>query len=180
MRLLAVPMLNFVTPIALATVDPTLTLSAISTVGSANDGAVNVNVSALTHLTSALVEAAEGGVNMQNQFSSSHPSLLSAFNITGSLTELEPTLVDSANAVASEDNFNELRYGLINAGIMSALFSGQNNASNIMSTSLASAVNDLVANDGALLVNQDENVDGFELSLADVLNGASEAAKCGR
>lgn len=165
----------FRAPIALATVDPTLILSAISTVGSANNGAVNVNISALTHLTSALIEAAEGGVNAQS-IQQQSSIIANAFNVSGSLTELEPTLVDSASAVASEDNFNELRYGLINSGIMSALFSGQSNASNIMSTSLASAVNDLIANDGALLINQDENVDGFELSLVDVLNGAGEAA----
>ena len=59
---------------------------------------------------------------------------------------------------------------------MSALYSGHNSSENVLSGNLTNAINDLITNDGALLVNQDENVDGFELSLVDVLDGASAAA----
>lgn len=166
---------SFGTPIALASIDPTLTLSAISTVGSDNGGEANVNVSALTHLTAALIEADEDGVNgesIQEQSS----IIANTFNITGSLTELEPTIVDDPAAVAGEDNFDELRYGLINSGIMSALFAGESASNSVLSTNLASAVDDIVANGGALLVNQDDELDGFELSLVDVLEGAGQAA----
>jgi hypothetical protein len=165
----------FGAPIALATVDPTLILSAISTVGSDNGGQANVNVSALTHLTTALVEADADGVNdesIQEQSS----IIANTFSITGSLTELEPTTVDNATAVAGEDDFNELRYGLINSGIMSALFAGESASANVLSGNLASAINDLVAHNGALLINQDDSIDGFELSLVDVLEGAGQAA----
>ena len=166
---------SFGTPIALATVDPTLTLSAISTVGSDNDGEANINVSALTHLTAALIEADEDGVNSES-IQEQSSIIANTFSITGSLTELEPTIVDDPAAVAGEDNFDELRYGLINSGIMSALFAGESASNSVLSTNLASAVDDIVANGGALLVNQDNELDGFELSLVDVLEGAGQAA----
>jgi len=162
-------------PIALSTVDPTLVLSAISTVGTDNAGAANVNVSALTHLAAALIEADDAGVSsasIQTQSS----VIANAFNIMGSLTELEPTAVENAASVADEDNANELRYGLINAGIMNALFSGETNANGVLSGRLSEVVDDLVEHDGALLVNQDEADEGFELSLVEVLDGAGAAA----
>jgi hypothetical protein len=162
-------------PIALATVDPTLVLSAISAVGTDNAGAANVNVSALTHLATALIEADESGVNttsIQTQSS----LIANAFNIMGSLTELEPTAIENAASVAGEDNADELRYGLINAGIMSAMFSGEQNANGVLSGRLAEVVEDLIAHDGALLVNQDDENEGFELSLVEVLDGAGQAA----
>ncbi len=167
--------ISFGSPIPLSTIDPNLTLLAITSVGTENNGNTIVNVSALTHLSAALIEADEDGVNadsIQEQSS----IIANSFNLSGNLTQLEPTTVDNPTAVASEDNFAELRYGLINSGIMSALFSGHSASENVLSGNLTNAVNDLVANDGALLVNQDENVEGFELSLIDVLDGASAAA----
>jgi len=162
--------------IALATVDPTLVLSAISTVGASNDGSANVNVSALTHLAVALIEADDAGVTTES-IQTQSSVVASAFNIMGSITELEPTAVDSASAVAGEENADELRYGLINAGIMAALFSGEEDgATAVLSEKLAEVAADLVEHDGALLVNQDENNEGFELSLVEVLDGAGDAA----
>jgi len=161
--------------IALATVDPTLILSAMSTVGTANNGETNINVSALTHLAAALIEADANGVStdtIQTQSS----VIANAFNIMGSITELEPTTIDNAAAVANEDNTDELRYGLINAGIMAALFSGEEDANAVLSEKLAEVVEDLIEHDGALLVNQDDADEGFELSLVDVLDGAGDAA----
>ncbi len=180
-------------PIALATVDPSLVLSAISTVGSDNgevpslmldhhtivnlNGAAlaNINVSALTHLAAALIEADDSGVSAES-IQTQSSLIANAFNIMGSLTQLEPTAIEDAIRVAGEDNANELRYGLINAGIMSALFSGEQNANGVLSGRLAEVVEDLIAHDGALLVNQDEADEGFELSLVEVLDGAGEAA----
>jgi hypothetical protein len=161
--------------IALASVDPALVLSAMSTVGTANNGEANVNVSALTHLAAALIESDVGGVSAET-IQTQSSVIANAFNIMGSITELEPTTVDNAAAVANEDNANELRYGLINAGIMAALFSGEEDASAVLSEKLAEVVEDLVDHNGAFLVNQDAADEGFELSLVEVLDGAGEAA----
>jgi hypothetical protein len=162
-------------PIALSTVDPTLVLSAISTVGTNNAGTANVNVSALTHLAAALIEADDAGVSAES-IQSQSSVIANTFNIMGSLTELEPTAVENAASVVGEDNANELRYGLINAGIMNALFSGKTNANGVLSARLSEVVDDLIEHDGALLVNQDEADEGFELSLVEVLDGAGAAA----
>lgn len=162
-------------PIALSTVDPSLVLSAISSVGSANEGSANVNVSALTHLAAALIEADDNGVSAES-IQTQSSVIANAFNIMGSLTELEPTAIESAASVAGEDNVDELRYGLINSGIMSALFSGEQTAEGLLSARLSEVVDDIVEHEGALLVNQDDNDEGFELSLVEVLDGAGEAA----
>ena len=156
--------------INLTETDPSFKLSAISVVDENSNGAVKTNVSALTHLTAQLIENDSTGINATSvqQHSS---AIANAFRIEGSLTSLEPTAVESAADAAAEDNANELRYGLINAGIMSALFSGETTQTGVLSTKLAAAVADLVANDGAFLVNQDADAE-FELSLKDVLQGA--------
>jgi hypothetical protein len=161
--------------IALATVDPTLVLSAISTVGSDNAGTANVNISAVTHLAAALIEADESGVSETTI--QAHSSIIAnAFNIMSSLKALEPTAVENATSVAGEDNVNELRYGLINAGIMSVLFAGQENTTGVLSDRLADVIEDIVEHNGALLVHQDDNDEGFELSLVEVLDSAGDVA----
>lgn len=163
--------------IALATVDPGFTLSAISDVAEGSEGGVKVHVSALTHLAASLIEsesaiAGEANAALVQEQSS---IIANAFGITGSLTELEPTKVESAADVSGEDNEDELRYGLINAGVMAALFSGETDGVNVLSGKLAEIATDLVANDGEFLANQDED-EGFELAIVDVLEGAGETA----
>ena len=160
--------------IDLTAADPDFKLAAISVVDPESEGDVKVNVSALTHLASELIEASQAGVTSES-VSEESSKIASTFGITGDITQLEPTVTDDAAAVASEDNAEELRYGLINAGIMSALFSGETHDEAVLSTKLADVATELVANDGALLVNQDEDED-FELALADVLSGAGDAA----
>ncbi|ALO33779.1 hypothetical protein CMT41_02890 [Colwellia sp. MT41] len=161
--------------IDLTAVDPDFKLSAISIVDSNSDGKVKVNISALTHLASVLIEASDDGVTAETVTEKS-ALIASTFGIDGDITQLEPTVTDDASAVAAEDNAAELRYGLINAGIMAALFSGETDDSGVLSSKLAQVAADLIANDGAFLVIQDED-DGFELALSDVLAGASDAAK---
>ncbi|MCW8833904.1 MAG: hypothetical protein OQK03_11335, partial [Colwellia sp.] len=136
------------------------------------NGEVKMNVSALTHLAAALIEADDNGVSADS-ITEKSAQIASTFGIEGDITLLEPTVTDDAAAVAGEDNQEELRYGLINAGIMAAIFSDD---TAVLSTRLAEVATDLVENDGALLVNQDED-DGFELALAEVLEGAAEAAQ---
>ena len=161
--------------INLTETDPDFKLSAITIVDENSNGAVKTNVSALTYLAAQLIENDSTGINAASvqQHSS---AIANAFRIEGSITNLEPTAVESAADAAAEDNANELRYGLINAGIMSALFAGETTQTGMLSTKLAAAATDLVANNGAFLVNQDPD-DEFELSIGDVLNGASATAQ---
>jgi len=164
--------------IQLIDVDPDLKLSSISTVSADNSGTVSLNVSALTHLAAEMIEAKakESGTADNDLVDEQSSIIANAFNIMGSITALEPTTVENATAVANEDNADELRYGLINAAIMATLFSGEADSGAILSEKLAQVAADLVENDGALLVNQDANNEGFELSLVDVLDAAGEIA----
>jgi hypothetical protein len=163
----------FAQEINLTSADPSFKLAAISVVDT--DAEVKINVSALTHLASKLIEADEDGINTTTVAAQSS-KIANTFGITGDITLLEPTVTDNAAAVAAEDNNDELKYGLINAGIMAALFSGETDDAGILSGKLAEVAADLVKNDGAFLVAQDED-DGFELALAEVLEGAAESAK---
>ena len=163
----------FAQEINLTSADPSFKLAAISVVNP--DEEVKINVSALTHLASKLIEADEDGINTATVAAQSS-KIANTFGITGDITLLEPTVTDDAAAVAAEDNNEELKYGLINAGIMAALFSGETDDAGILSGKLAEVAADLVENDGAFLVAQDED-DGFELALAEVLEGAAESAK---
>ncbi len=163
---------DFGAEIDLTTAVPDFTLAAISVVDDSSGGEVVVNVSALTHLAAALIEADEDGVNAASVTEQS-AIIASTFGIVGDITTLEPTATTDASAVVDAEA-DELRYGLINAGIMAALFSGETDEG-ILSTKLAQVAEDLVANNGAFLVTQDDD-EGFELALADVLSGAGEVA----
>jgi hypothetical protein len=165
----------FGTTIDLTAADPTFKLAAISVVDTESAGEVKVNVSALTHLATELIEADGDGITAESVTEQSE-KIASTFGIEGDITQLEATVTTDAAAVAGEDNDAELRLGLINAGIMSAIFSGETDDNGILSAKLAEVANDLVANDGAILVNQDDADDGFELAVSDVLEGAGAAA----
>jgi hypothetical protein len=162
--------------INLTSMDPNFKLSAISVVDEESTGEVKVNVSALTHLASAMIESSELGITSESVQRNSS-LIANAFNINGSITNLEPTVVDNAAAVVNEDNANELRYGLINAGIMSAIFSDEDSSENVLSSKFIDIAADLIAHDGAFLVNQDTSNESFELALGDVLSGAAEVIK---
>jgi len=161
--------------IDLTVADPNFKLNAISVVDSTSESEIKVNVSALTHLAAELIEADESGINAESVTGNS-AQIASTFGIIGDITQLEPTVTDDASAVAAEDNAAELKYGLINAGIMSALFSGETDDVNVLSNKLAEVAADLVANEGAFLVTQDGDT-GFELALAEVLAAASNVAQ---
>ncbi len=160
--------------IDLSVADNDFKLASISVVDSNSNGEVKMNVSALTHLATALIEADESGINAASVTENS-AQIASTFGIIGDITQLEPTVVDDAAAVAVEDNDAELRYGLINAGIMAALFSGEAGSAEILSSKLAEVAADLVENDGKFLPSQDDNEDTFELALDDVWNGMAAA-----
>ncbi len=160
--------------IDLTVADPNFKLAAISVVDSDSNGDVKVNVSALTHLAAALIEDDDAGVTADSVTENS-AQIASTFGIIGDITQLEPTVTDDAAAVAAEDNDAELRYGLINAGIMAALFSGEAGSTEILSSKLAEVAADLIENDGKFLPSQDDNEDTFELALDDVWNGMAAA-----
>ena len=161
-------------PIDLTAIDPGFKLNAISVVDSNNEGEVKVNVSALTHLASVLIEADESGITADSVTVNS-AQIASSFGIKGDITQLEPTVTDNASSVAAEDNEAELRYGLINAGIMSALFSGETSSSGVLSSKLAEVAAKLVEDDGKILPSQDDNEDTFELAFDDIWEGMAAA-----
>ncbi|WP_057830298.1 hypothetical protein [Colwellia sp. TT2012] len=158
--------------ITLTAVDADFKLAAISIVDSNSDGEVKVNISALTHLVSVLIEASDDGVTADTVTEKS-ALIASTFGIDGDITQLEPTITNDANEVAAKDNATELRYGLIDAGIMSALFAGETDDSGVLSSKLAEVAADLIAHNGAFLVIQDED-DSFELALSEVLTSTAQ------
>jgi len=157
--------------INLTAADPTFKLAAISVVDKDSQGAVKMNVSALTHLAAALIEADEVGITADS-ISTNSQKIATTFGINGDITKLEPTVIDGTGKnVAKEDNEAELRYGSINAGIMAALFSGENDGTDVLSSKLKDVALKLVANDGELLGSQDDDDSTFELALNDITKG---------
>lgn len=151
---------------------PDFSLSAISVV---NEGAepVKVNVSAVTHLATQLVESkATVDVETVTQTLSEVGNTL---GIAGDINTLEPTNTNDAAAVAGEDNDAELHYGLINAGIAQALFSDTSEGT--LTEKLAEAAADLVENDGSFLATADGDDSSFELSLSQILEGAADVTQ---
>lgn len=158
---------SFGQEINLTTSAPDFVLNSVSSVQSGTP--VKVNVSPLTHIATALVESSTEVTAESVQQNVS--KVANTFGIQGSIVELEPTSVNSTGDVANEDNAQELRYGLINAGIAESLFNGDGT----ITSKLASATTDLVENDGDLLISPDGD-DEFEFNLVDIFEGASKTA----
>ena len=155
----------------LTALDPNFTLSSVANVTSGEE--IQINVSALTHLATLLVEQQE--IISAEVITEQSAIIANTFKIQGSLSSQTPTSVEDSAQVAAEDNANELRYGLINAGIAQALFAGESSAENVMSEKFAALAADLIEGNGQLLNSQDED-DDFELAISDVLSGAQSAA----
>ncbi|NRA61343.1 MAG: hypothetical protein HRU25_10635 [Psychrobium sp.] len=152
--------------------EPDFTLSAISVIGAGAEP-VKVNISAVTHLATQVVEAKDTiDASSVNETLS---AVANSLGISGDINTLEPTNTNDATAVANEDNEAELHYGLINAGIAQALFS--DTASGSMTEKLAQAASDLVANDGSFLAIADGDDSSFELSLTQILEGAAAVTR---
>ena len=155
----------------LTALDPNFTLSSVANVTSGEE--TQINVSALTHLATIMVEQQESIT--AEVISEQSAIIANTFGIQGSLTTQTPTSVEDSAQVVAEDNDNELRYGLINAGIAQALFDGESSAENVLSAKFAALAADLVEGNGQLLNSQDDD-DDFELAISDVLSGAQAAA----
>ncbi|QTH64675.1 hypothetical protein J1N51_04180 [Psychrosphaera ytuae] len=146
---------------------PNFSLASVTNIESGQ--AAKVNVTPLTHIATALVEAS--GTVSADMIASKKSKVANTFGIQGDISALDPTPLESNQDVASEDNGEELRYGLINSGLAQALYSGGGD----ISEKLAAATEDLVENDGNMLA-EDDGDDQFEFNLSAVLNGAADAA----
>jgi len=158
--------------INLTTSDSSFSLSSITTVDPTLTEPVLINISAVTHIATTLIEAQD--TISAETISTTLSEVGNSLGIIGDITQLTPTDINSNSAVAGEDNSAELRYGLINAAIAGALFD-QLPVGVTASDRLAEATADLVDNDGEFIVAQDDDI-SFELALTDVLTQASGIA----
>jgi len=154
--------------------DPNFTLSSVTVLNEEDGTDLTVNVSALTHIAAVLIEADKEGIT-PTSIQQNTSIIANNFGIAGDISTLEPSVVN-AESIAAEDNDAELRYGLINAGIMSSIFSNESGSEGVLSEKLLQASTDIAENNGALLVNEDED-DTFELSLSGVLSATSNVAE---
>jgi len=156
----------------LTTSDSAFSLSSITTVDPSETEPVLINISAVTHIATMLVEAQD--TISAETIGTTLSEVGNSLGIIGDITQLTPTDINSNSAVAGEDNSAELRYGLINAAIAGALFD-QLPDDVSASDRLAEATADLVENDGEFIIAQDDD-DSFELALTEVLTQASDIA----
>ena len=93
----------------LTALDPNFTLSSVANVTSGEE--TQINVSALTHLATLLVEQQE--TISADVITEQSAIIANTFKIQGSLSSQTPTSVEDSAQVADEDNANELRYGCL-------------------------------------------------------------------
>ncbi|WP_404393262.1 hypothetical protein [Pseudoalteromonas phenolica] len=157
--------------------DPTFTLtSLISAAKNEGDVENTANITPLTHFATALAEQ-RGNVSAES-VSKAQSEIADTFGLIGALNELVPAKVEDQASLVDDDESDNLRYALINAGIAQALFVGSEGNVGDMSARLNSAITDLVAADGAFLVSRDNDDDAeFELTLEDILKGAEQATQ---
>ncbi|TMN91702.1 hypothetical protein CWB72_06260 [Pseudoalteromonas phenolica] len=157
--------------------DPTFKLSSLISAAK-NEGEVEntANITPLTHFATALAEQ-RGDVSAES-ISKAQSEIADTFGLIGTLNELIPAKVEDHASLVDEDESDNLRYALINAGIAQALFVGSEGNVGDMSARLDSAIADLVAADGAFLVSSEHDDDAaFELTLEDILKGAEQATQ---
>lgn len=164
--------------INLTVTDPNFKLSAIAFVDDFSEsdgfGNIEINVTALTHLAAQLIEVNVNSIDAEF-ITTKLSTIASNFGITSSLALLEPTKTTDVIYVVNAGNGEELRYGLINAGIMETIFSGESDNIGVLSSKFEKIADDIIKNEGALSVNKSSD-DGFVLSLRDVLTGATDVA----
>ena len=157
--------------------DPTFKLSSLISAAK-NEGEVEntANITPLTHFATALAEQ-RGDVSAES-ISKAQSEIADTFGLIGTLNELIPAKVEDHASLVDEEESDNLRYALINAGIAQALFVGSEGNVGDMSARLDSAIADLVAADGAFLVSSEHDDDAaFELTLEDILKGAEQATQ---
>jgi len=157
--------------------DPTFTLTSLISAAKNDDDVQNTaNITPLTHFAAALAEQ-RGDVSAES-VSKAQSEIADTFGLIGALNELVPAKVEDQASLVDDDETDNLRYALINAGIAQALFAGSEGNVGDMSARLNSAIADLVAADGAFLVSRDNDDDAaFELTLEDILKGAEQATQ---
>ncbi|KPH95484.1 hypothetical protein AMS58_07105 [Pseudoalteromonas porphyrae] len=153
--------------------DPEFSLTSILNLPQGESNSENTsNITPLTHIATELAQS-RGAITEQT-ISDAHSQIANVFGLIGALNSLAPTAIENPSAILNEENISAVRYALINAGIANALYSdaGTDN----VSAKLSSAITDLVAADGGILVtNAADDDDEFEFSVEDVLSGAEQA-----
>ncbi|WP_064435226.1 hypothetical protein [Pseudoalteromonas neustonica] len=153
--------------------DPEFSLTSILNLPQGESNSENTsNITPLTHIATELAQS-RGAITEQT-VSDAHSQIANVFGLIGALNSLAPTAIENPSAILNEENISAVRYALINAGIANALYSdaGTDN----VSAKLSSAITDLVAADGGILVtNAADDDDEFEFSVEDVLSGAEQA-----
>ncbi|AZZ96047.1 hypothetical protein [Pseudoalteromonas sp. R3] len=153
--------------------DPELVLSTFVNV---TEQSSTANITPLTHFAAAIAQQ-RGDVSVES-IEKAHSEIADLFGLVGALQQMTPTMLEDSASLLGEDNSNDLRYALINAGIAHALFADSNEQTNALSTRLAEAIADIQATDGAFLANREGDDDAsFEFNLSDILAGAELASK---
>jgi hypothetical protein len=153
--------------------DPNFTLTSILSISNESADTQGIaNITPLTHMATALAES-RGEVSEQT-ISDAQSEIANTFGLVGALSSLVPGAMETPSSLFNQDNTNAMRYALINAGIAHALYSEEPELS--LSAKLNSAVDDMVAANGGMLVSADADDDDlFELSIEDVLKGSEQA-----
>jgi len=153
--------------------DPEFSLTSILSVSSDSaDTQDTANITPLTHMATALAES-RGDVSEQT-ISDAQSEIANTFGLIGALNSLTPGAMETPSSLFEQENTNAMRYALINAGIAHALYIEEPELA--LSAKLNSAIIDMVAANGGMLVSADaDDDDEFELSIEDVLNGSEQA-----
>jgi hypothetical protein len=110
-------------PINMTVKDPTFTLTSLISAAKNDDEVQNTaNITPLTHFAAALAEQ-RGDVSAES-VSKAQSEIADTFGLIGALNELVPAKVEDQASLVDDDETDNLRYALINAGIAQALFAG--------------------------------------------------------
>ncbi|WP_125781162.1 hypothetical protein [Pseudoalteromonas rubra] len=157
----------------LTTIDPNLVLSTFVNV---NEPSSTANITPLTHFAAAIAQQ-RGDITAES-VATAYSEIADLFGLVGALHQMAPAQIEDRASLVDDNDSDDLRYALINAGIAHALFADLGEQNNALSTRLAEAITDIQATDGAFLSNPDHDDDAsFEFNLRDILLGAELASQ---
>ncbi|MCF2906969.1 hypothetical protein L1285_01250 [Pseudoalteromonas sp. DL2-H2.2] len=159
--------------INLTKADPDLVLSTFVNV---NESSNTANITPLTHFAAAIAQ--QRGDMTAESIATAYSEIADLFGLVGALHQMAPAQIEDRASLVDDNDSDDLRYALINAGIAHALFADLGEQNNALSTRLAEAITDIQATDGAFLSNADHDDDAsFEFNLSDILVGAELASQ---
>ncbi|KAF7780972.1 hypothetical protein PRUB_b0039 [Pseudoalteromonas rubra] len=134
------------------------------------------NITPLTHFAAAIAQ--QRGEVTPDSIATAYSEIADLFGLVGALHQMKPAMIEDSASLVDDNNSDDLRYALINAGIAHALFADLGDENNALSTRLAEAITDIQATDGAFLSNSAHDDDAsFEFNLSDILAGAELASQ---